>query len=179
MTADHIYPPLPPAKPPELAFQDKQLRAVFLRLFTSLFAGYRSCLTITRIHPKPVIHFNKALFLLLRGIWHQNEFFDRLLSSMRFYQFTQERGPPFRVCDIFDEEYDTARSGGPLYSDLTSQFSTVTATVTNGITTQQNQPNQHYQSHLQVSISTAPQQNHSFLPSNQNQLQTHELSNQV
>lgn len=28
---------------------------------------------------------------------------------MRFHQFVLERGPPFRVCDLFDEAYDVAR----------------------------------------------------------------------
>ncbi|VDK39250.1 unnamed protein product [Dibothriocephalus latus] len=111
LTSDHVYPPRPP---PDQSLSsvhaDKQLRAVFLRLFGSLFAGYRSCLTITRIHPQPVIHFNQSLFLVLRGIREPNEFFDRILSSMRFHQFILERGPPFRVCDVFDEEYDSARS---------------------------------------------------------------------
>ncbi|KAL7061824.1 hypothetical protein AAHC03_0763 [Spirometra sp. Aus1] len=111
LTSDHVYPPrLPPDQPLSPVHADKQIRAVFLRLFASLFAGYRSCLTITRIHPQPVIHFNQSLFLVLRGIREPNEFFDRILSSMRFHQFILERGPPFRVCDVFDEEYDSARS---------------------------------------------------------------------
>uniref|UniRef100_A0A183SJX9 UDENN domain-containing protein n=1 Tax=Schistocephalus solidus TaxID=70667 RepID=A0A183SJX9_SCHSO len=111
LTSDHVYPArTPPDQPYSLVHTDKQIRAVFLRLFASLFAGYRSCLTITRIHPQPVIHFNQSLFLVLRGIREPNEFFDRILSSMRFHQFILERGPPFRVCDVFDEEYDSARS---------------------------------------------------------------------
>ncbi|TGZ55039.1 hypothetical protein CRM22_010521 [Opisthorchis felineus] len=108
LTADHVYPPKPTAPSADLIHQDKQLRAVFLRLFASLFSGYRSCLNITRIHPQPVIHFDQSLFVMLRKISSQNEFFERLLSSMRFHQFVLERGPPFRVCDLFDEVYDTA-----------------------------------------------------------------------
>uniref|UniRef100_A0A5K4FFU9 Myotubularin-related protein 13 n=1 Tax=Schistosoma mansoni TaxID=6183 RepID=A0A5K4FFU9_SCHMA len=107
MTADYIYPLVTSNQSSDLISLDKRLRAVFLRLFTSLFAGYRSCLTITRIHPKPVIHFNRTLYLLLRGNSAHNEFYDRLLSSMRFHQFILERGPPFRVCDIFDEVYES------------------------------------------------------------------------
>ncbi|CAH8574882.1 unnamed protein product [Schistosoma haematobium] len=107
MTADYIYPLVTSNQSGDLISLDKRLRAVFLRLFTSLFAGYRSCLTITRIHPKPVIHFNRTLYLLLRGNSAHNEFYDRLLSSMRFHQFILERGPPFRVCDIFDEVYES------------------------------------------------------------------------
>ena len=40
--------------------KDKELRAVFIRLLAQLFSGYRSCLTLIRIHPKPVITFNKV-----------------------------------------------------------------------------------------------------------------------
>lgn len=29
---------------------------------------------------------------------------------MRFHQFVLERGPPFRVCDLFDEACDVARA---------------------------------------------------------------------
>ncbi|VDQ05905.1 unnamed protein product [Trichobilharzia regenti] len=68
MSADHVYPPTTTttctttasSQSNDLIIQDKKLRAVFLRLFASLFAGYRSCLTITRIHPQPVIHFNRV-----------------------------------------------------------------------------------------------------------------------
>jgi myotubularin-related protein 5/13 len=42
--------------------KDKQIRAIFIRLFSELFAGYRSCLLIIRINPKPVISFHKVLF---------------------------------------------------------------------------------------------------------------------
>jgi len=47
----------------EAVWFDKLLRAVFVRLFAQLFAGYRYCLLIIRINPKPVICFNKASFL--------------------------------------------------------------------------------------------------------------------
>uniref|UniRef100_A0A5K3EUF0 UDENN domain-containing protein n=2 Tax=Mesocestoides corti TaxID=53468 RepID=A0A5K3EUF0_MESCO len=111
LTADNVYPPPSESVPQLTPIQvDKRLRAVFLRLFASVFAGYRSCLTITRIHPQPVIHFNQSLFLVLRGVHEPDDFFDRILSSMRFHQFVLERGPPFRVCDLFDEEYDLARA---------------------------------------------------------------------
>lgn len=33
---------------------------MFIRLLAQLFSGYRSCLTLIRIHPKPVITFNKV-----------------------------------------------------------------------------------------------------------------------
>lgn len=44
----------------DLFFQDKELRAVFLRLFAQLLQGYRWCLHIVRIHPEPVIRFHKV-----------------------------------------------------------------------------------------------------------------------
>ena len=47
----------------EAVWLDKMIRAVFVRLFAQLFAGYRYCLLIIRINPKPVICFNKATFL--------------------------------------------------------------------------------------------------------------------
>ena len=40
--------------------QDKELRAVFLRLFAQLLQGYRWCLHMVRIHPEPVIRFHKV-----------------------------------------------------------------------------------------------------------------------
>jgi hypothetical protein len=43
-----------------LCSQDKELRAVFLRLFAQLLQGYRWCLHIVRIHPEPVIRFHKV-----------------------------------------------------------------------------------------------------------------------
>ncbi len=47
----------------EAVWLDKMIRAVFVRLFAQLFAGYRYCLLVIRINPKPVICFNKATFL--------------------------------------------------------------------------------------------------------------------
>ena len=43
-----------------IVFQDKEIRAVFIRLFSELFMGYRSCLQIIRIHPEPFITFHKV-----------------------------------------------------------------------------------------------------------------------
>ena len=44
-----------------LAFlKDKEIRAIFLRIFTQLLQGYRSCLTVSRIYPNPIINFNKV-----------------------------------------------------------------------------------------------------------------------
>ncbi|NXL68338.1 MTMR5 protein, partial [Chordeiles acutipennis] len=43
-----------------LSSQDKEIRAVFLRLFAQLLQGYRWCLHIIRIHPEPVIRFHKV-----------------------------------------------------------------------------------------------------------------------
>lgn len=47
----HLHSPAP---------QDKELRAVFLRLFAQLLQGYRWCLHMVRIHPEPVIRFHKV-----------------------------------------------------------------------------------------------------------------------
>lgn len=70
---------------------DKLLRAVFVRLFAQLFAGYRYCLIIIRINPKPVICFNKSMFLTQHNL-ADNEFMNRLLDSMSFQNFIEERG---------------------------------------------------------------------------------------
>lgn len=70
----------------EAIWIDKLLRAVFVRLFAQLFAGYRYCLLIIRINPKPVIGFNKASFLANHGLV-DNEFMNRLLDSMSFQRF--------------------------------------------------------------------------------------------
>ena len=88
---------------------DKQIRAIFIRLFAQLFAGYRYCLLIIRINPKPVICFHKANFLGHHDLIN-NEFMNRLLDSMSFQRFIEERGPPFRNCDIFDEIYASVQS---------------------------------------------------------------------
>lgn len=43
---------------------------------------------------------------------------------MRFHQFVLERGPPYRVCDLFDEEYDLARTKAqPLVPQFVADFS--------------------------------------------------------
>lgn len=59
-SADYAFPPLnlQPQRLP--AMMDKELRAVLMRAFAQLLHGYRSCLTIIRIHPKPVITFHKV-----------------------------------------------------------------------------------------------------------------------
>ena len=65
--------------------------------------GYRYCLTILRIHPKPVITFHKASFLGHRGLV-DCEFTTRVLG-MFFNTFVAERGPSWRVCDVWDDVY--------------------------------------------------------------------------
>ncbi|CAF4231410.1 unnamed protein product, partial [Rotaria magnacalcarata] len=75
--------------------KDKQIRAIFVRFFSELFAGYRSCLLITRINPRPVISFHKASFLGHHRLV-KDEFMLRVLDSMSFHKFIEERGPPFR-----------------------------------------------------------------------------------
>ncbi|XP_077995141.1 myotubularin-related protein 13-like isoform X2 [Glandiceps talaboti] len=99
--ADYAFPP-PTPSPSLQPMLDKEVRAIFVRLFAELFMGYRSCLTLIRIHPEPVIAFNKGLFLFERGL-SGDDFLQKVLGGMSFGTFVQERGPPFRVCDIFDE----------------------------------------------------------------------------
>ncbi|KAI1296516.1 Myotubularin-related protein 13 [Halotydeus destructor] len=90
------------ASPPALL--DKEIRAIFVRFFAQILQGYRSCLQIVRIHPKPFITFHKAAFLGLRNLV-ESEFVVRLLDCMFFNAFIQERGMPYRPCDLFDELY--------------------------------------------------------------------------
>uniref|UniRef100_A0ABM0M8D4 LOW QUALITY PROTEIN: myotubularin-related protein 13-like n=1 Tax=Saccoglossus kowalevskii TaxID=10224 RepID=A0ABM0M8D4_SACKO len=99
--ADHAFPP-PSQSQSIQQMLDKEIRAIFVRLFAELFMGYRSCLTIIRIHPEPVITFHKGLFLFERGL-AGDDLLQKVLSGMSFNTFVQERGPPFRICDIFDE----------------------------------------------------------------------------
>lgn len=57
--ADYAFPPMS-LRAPNPAMLDKELRSVFMRAFAQLLQGYRSCLTLIRIHPKPVITFHKV-----------------------------------------------------------------------------------------------------------------------
>ena len=84
---------------------DKELRAVMLRLMAQLLQGYRSCLTIVRIHPSPYITFHKAAFLGLRNLGPDCHFMARFLDCMFFNEFVMSRGPPWRRCDVFDDLY--------------------------------------------------------------------------
>uniref|UniRef100_A0A4W4G1G0 SET binding factor 2 n=1 Tax=Electrophorus electricus TaxID=8005 RepID=A0A4W4G1G0_ELEEL len=99
--ADNAFPP-PRSASSNLRMLDKEVRAVFLRLFAQLFQGYRSCLQLIRIHSEPVIHFHKAAFLGQRGLI-ENDFLPKVLDGMAFAGFVSERGPPHRACDLFDE----------------------------------------------------------------------------
>lgn len=106
-TADFAFP-APAAKPADanVELQDKEIRAVFMRTFAQLLQGYRSCLTLIRIHPKPVITFHKAGFLGARDLVNC-DFLSKLLDSMFFTSFISERGPPWRPCDAWDELYSS------------------------------------------------------------------------
>jgi len=84
---------------------DKELRAVMLRLMTQLLQGYRSCLTLVRIHPQPYITFHKAAFLGLRNVSQECDFIRKFLDCMFFNDFIDQKGNPWRRCDIFDELY--------------------------------------------------------------------------
>lgn len=46
--------------------------------------------------------FFQANFLGHRGMV-EDDFLVRMLDGMGFSAFVAERGPPYRVCDIFDE----------------------------------------------------------------------------
>uniref|UniRef100_A0A452HTH9 Uncharacterized protein n=1 Tax=Gopherus agassizii TaxID=38772 RepID=A0A452HTH9_9SAUR len=100
-TADYAFPP-PRTGLSHSKMLDKEVRAIFLRLFAQLFQGYRSCLQLIRIHAEPVIHFHKAAFLGQRGLI-ENDFLTKILNGMAFAGFVSERGPPYRSCDLFDE----------------------------------------------------------------------------
>ncbi|XP_040346395.1 myotubularin-related protein 5 isoform X1 [Herpailurus yagouaroundi] len=99
--ADLAFPP-PSANASSLKMQDKELRAVFLRLFAQLLQGYRWCLHMVRIHPEPVIRFHKAAFLGQRGLV-EDDFLMKVLEGMAFAGFVSERGVPYRPTDLFDE----------------------------------------------------------------------------
>ncbi|XP_058165009.1 myotubularin-related protein 5 isoform X16 [Dasypus novemcinctus] len=99
--ADLAFPP-PTVPASSLKMQDKELRAVFLRLFAQLLQGYRWCLHIVRIHPEPVIRFHKAAFLGQRGLV-EDDFLMKVLEGMAFAGFVSERGVPYRATDLFDE----------------------------------------------------------------------------
>ncbi|XP_068116475.1 myotubularin-related protein 13 isoform X1 [Hyperolius riggenbachi] len=99
--ADYAFPPLRTALS-HVKMLDKEVRAIFLRLFAQIFQGYRSCLQLIRIHSEPVIHFHKAAFLGQRGLI-ENDFLTKVLNGMAFAGFVSDRGPPFRSCDLFDE----------------------------------------------------------------------------
>jgi len=95
---------------------DKELRAVMLRLMVQLLQGYRSCLTLVRIHPEPYITFHKSAFLGLRNLSQDCEFISRFLDCMFFQEFITKRGPPWRKCDTFDELY--ANIGEQLFQEM-------------------------------------------------------------
>ena len=48
------------------------------------------------------MYFFQANFLSKRG-FIEDDFLVRVLDCMAFGGFVSERGPPYRVCDIFDE----------------------------------------------------------------------------
>ncbi|XP_074832562.1 myotubularin-related protein 5 isoform X4 [Carettochelys insculpta] len=99
--ADLAFPPST-ISASSLKMQDKEIRAVFLRLFAQLLQGYRWCLHIIRIHPEPVIRFHKAAFLGQRGLV-EDDFLTKVLEGMAFAGFVTERGAPYRAVDLFDE----------------------------------------------------------------------------
>ena len=83
-------------------------------LLTSLLQGYRSCLTLVRIHLEPIISFHKAAFLSLRSsnvsVQDAGNFLPRFLDCMFFNELVHNHGPPWRKCDIFDELYSSIQA---------------------------------------------------------------------
>lgn len=59
-SADNAFPSSAGIRATPHVMVDKEIRAVFMRMFAELLQGYRSCLTIIRIHSKPVITFHKV-----------------------------------------------------------------------------------------------------------------------
>lgn len=106
--ADYAYPP-DVVTISDSAKLDKEIRAIFLRLFCRLLMGYRSCLQVCRIHPRPVIRFQRDEFLMLRNFdkieaGPSAEFMPKLLESQAFSLFVQEWGPPYRRLTVFDKQ---------------------------------------------------------------------------
>jgi len=106
MVADYAYPPddVRPSEPEKL---DKEIRAIFLRLFCQLLMGYRSCLQLCRVNPYPILRFEKESYLTMRGFDvndtpQANEFLPKLLDSQAFQLFVQKNGPPYRQLHMFD-----------------------------------------------------------------------------
>lgn len=102
--ADYAFSKPSQSSSPDM--MDKEIRAIFLRTITQILQGYRSCLTVVRIHPKSLISFHKASFLGQRG-FIDSDFMNRLLESMFFEKFVESRGLPHRGCDLFDELHAT------------------------------------------------------------------------
>ncbi|EDV28505.1 uncharacterized protein TRIADDRAFT_51481 [Trichoplax adhaerens] len=80
VTADLAFQPVD-VKPSPPTVQDKELRAIFLRLFAEIFSGYRTCLTLTRILSKPIIFFDQEKFLQQRGLKGE-PFMEKLLANI-------------------------------------------------------------------------------------------------
>jgi len=107
VVADYAYPPehLETSEPERL---DKEIRAIFLRLFSQLLMGYRSCLQLCRINPHPILRFEKENYLVMKGFnvfntSSANQFLPKLLNSQAFQLFIQTNGPPYRKLHIFDQ----------------------------------------------------------------------------
>ncbi|KAM5248953.1 myotubularin-related protein 13 isoform 8-T8 [Ctenodactylus gundi] len=80
--ADHAFPP-PRTALSHSKMLDKEVRAVFLRLFAQLFQGYRSCLQLIRIHAEPVIHFHKLVAFEVERIKMEEDNPVKMLKHIR------------------------------------------------------------------------------------------------
>ncbi|XP_076451110.1 myotubularin-related protein 13-like [Babylonia areolata] len=101
LAADYAFSPSSTHVSPPLQ-RDKEIRAIFIRMFAEILCGYRASLALIRIHPRPCITFHKAHFLGQRGLT-EDDFVIRVLEGMSFCGFVADRGPPYRACDVFDE----------------------------------------------------------------------------
>ena len=77
---------------------------VVLCVFVGLFPGSLWCICCTDcdLSHGDIVVFLQAHFLGQRGMV-EDTFARRVLEGMGFSAFVAERGPPYRVCDIFDE----------------------------------------------------------------------------
>ena len=71
-TADNAFPSSAGIRATPHVMVDKEIRAVFMRMFAELLQGYRSCLTLIRIHSKPVITFHKVTYFTDIILDHQS-----------------------------------------------------------------------------------------------------------
>ncbi|KAI0981871.1 hypothetical protein GJ496_004619 [Pomphorhynchus laevis] len=104
---------------------DALLRAVFCQFFVTILKTYRKYLLVIRVYPKPVIVLNKQKFLIDND-FHKVDFLKRLIETMLFHKFIEERGLPFRNLDLFDylceDENGADSCSGSVSNDYIASF---------------------------------------------------------